>query len=119
MAELNKFDVQQAVKDGLRDVTNSLATIKDNVARIEVRTNDLDQSQAEIKQIVRLAPQLEESIHKLRDIHSDAEKINQVINDVATLKALLQSNIQYLQQVSEYLAAMDARAREDEGFRKA
>ena len=115
---ITKFDVQNAVRDGLRDITNNMVGIKENIARVELRTNDLDQSQAEIKQLVRMAPMFEESIQKLRDIHTDADKIDKVVDEVATLKTLLQTNIQYLQQVSQYLGSLDAHLRENSGPKK-
>lgn len=112
MADITRNDVQQAVQDGLRDIRNDVSRIKDAVGRVDQRTDDLDRSQEEIKQLSR----------KMEDVHHDADKIDKVIVDINDLRSQLQVTNQYLKQVAEYLAAFDQVQRErnenDDGYKK-
>ena len=112
MAEISKGDVQQAVQDGLRDVRNDVSRIKDAVGRIDQRTDDLDRSQEEIKQLTRV----------MDDVHHDADKIDRVLVEINTLRDQLQATNTYLKQVAGYLAAFDevqrTKVENDDGYKK-
>ncbi len=111
MADLNRGDVQQAVQDGLRDVRNEVARIRESVQRVDQRTEDLDRSQDEIKQLSR----------QMNDVHHDADKIDRVMVDINDLRAQLQATNQYLKEVAGYLSALDERQRgsgDDDGYKK-
>lgn len=113
MAEpASKQDVQYAVQDALRDVKNDILTIKANVAKIEQRTNDLDQSQVEIRRLVEMAPKFDTLARQMNDVSADVNNLDGLMAEVRGLKLQLASTVDYLKQVAGYLQAMDARSRE-------
>jgi methyl-accepting chemotaxis protein len=122
MGDISKSDVQAAVRDGLNDIKIDIKRIRDDVQKIEQRTNDLDQSQEDIK---RLVQQLETVARQMTEVYHDADKIDRVVIEIGDLKNQLVSSVHYLQQISQYLGALDQRFRakfgdsEDDGYRKA
>lgn len=111
MAELTKQDLQYAIQDALRDIKNDIRNIKENTVKVEQRTNDLDQSQVEIRRLVELAPKFEGLGRELKEISMDVNNLDGLMGEVQTLKSQLQMTTEYLRQVAGYLQAMDARHR--------
>lgn len=122
MADLSQSDVQRAVRDELSEIKKEIYRIRDDVQKIEQRTNDLDRSQEEIKRLFEFMPKLETLSRQMVEVHDDADKIDRVISHVDELRAPLLHTSQYLQQVAAYLNALDGRLRQkfgddDDGFR--
>lgn len=121
MADLSRDDVQRAVREGLNDVKQDIQRIRDDVQKIEQRTNDLDRTQDEIQ---RLIPRFETLSRQMEEVHDDANKIDRVIVEINNIKSQLQGSVTYLQQVSEYLGGVDQSLRakfgdpNDDGYRK-
>lgn len=100
----SKDDVQRAVREALGDLRSDIQRIRDDVQKIEQRTNDLDQSQAEIKRVIE---RMETLGRQMDDVHADADKIDRAIIEINSLKSPLASTTQYLKDVASYLASVD------------
>lgn len=99
MAELTRDDVRQAVRDELSNTLNDIRTIRDMAQRVDQRTNDLDESQREIRDMYQrfqvILPKLEsitneQQPHDIQDIKLRVQNIEKGIASI----------VQYLQQQS-------------------
>lgn len=112
MAEITKVDIQRAVQEAMRDIRSDVHTIKSDVAKVEQRTNDLDQSQVEIRRLVELAPKLDLLTKQMQGVASDVNRMDGLMDEIRQLKNQLQMTSDYLKQVAAYLQAMDQRHRD-------
>lgn len=127
MADLaSRDDVQRAVQEGLRDIRNDLARIRDDVQKIEQRTNDLDDSQREIKQladtIMQIRPELQDVIRQLAQNGGAGDQLERVVAAANDTMLRTQNVERGVLAITQYLQAREqAKADSNEsndGFRK-
>lgn len=122
----SRDDVQRAVQDGLRDIRNDLARIRDDVQKIEQRTNDLDDSQREIRQladtIMQIRPELQNVIRQLAQNGGAGDQLERVVAAANDTMLRTQNVERGVLAITQYLQA-EAQAKADpdksnDGFRK-
>ena len=122
----SRDDVQRAVQDGLRDIRNDLARIRDDVQKIEQRTNDLDDSQREIRQladtIMQIRPELQNVIRQLAQNGGAGDQLERVVAAANDTMLRTQNVERGVLAITQYLQAKEqAKADSNEsndGFRK-
>jgi len=115
MADVSKDDVQAIVRDAVRDLKSEFSSMRDQVQRVDKRTDDLDESQHEIRElfvkIEHLYPKLEELVHL-------TDEIERVAKDVEDVKLRTQNIERGVAAITQYLQAAQQATRHEEGFRQ-
>jgi short-subunit dehydrogenase involved in D-alanine esterification of teichoic acids len=115
MSDITKDDVQRAVQDSMRDMASNINRMRDQVERIDQRTNDLDESQREIRdlsqKIQQIYPQLEVLVRNANEL----DNLRMGIEDV---KLRTQNIERGMQQITAYLQAQHQTAQQEQGYSK-
>lgn len=100
MSDLTKDDVRYVIQDAMHELKSDFSEMKDQVRRIDKRTDDLDASQDEVrelsKRIDHIYPKLEELIMADELIHMRQE-LREVSLRVQNMERGIGAITEYLQ----------------------
>ena len=114
MSEITKDDIHRAIQDSVRDIINSLNHIRDQVERIDRRTDDLDESQREIRD---LSQKIQHLYPQLEVITRGAREPDQLRLEVEDIKLRTQNIERGVQQITAYLQAQHQTEQEERGYK--
>jgi DNA repair exonuclease SbcCD ATPase subunit len=113
MSDVTKDDVSRIVQDGIRDMANNVNRTREQIERIEQRTNDLDDSQREIRDLSQKVQNLYPQLEVLTRNPVDFERLRIDIEDV---KQRTQNIERGVQQITAHLQAQHEDAQQERGF---
>lgn len=82
MSDVSKDDVQAIVRDAARDIKADFSQMRDQMQRVDKRTDDLDESQHEIRELFRKIEHLYPKLDELVNLTDEINIINRSIEDV-------------------------------------
>lgn len=115
MADLSKDDVQAIIRDGIRDLKSDFSGMRDQIQRIDKRTDDLDESQHEIRE---LFVKFEHLYPKLDELVRLTDEIERITKDVEDVKLRTQNIERGVAAITQYLQAAQQTAQNDERFKR-
>ncbi len=106
MSNLSKADVSQVVKNEVAQLQNELRTIREAVQRVDRRTDDLDHTQREVKELFNhlrhVISQLEAIMQQVRAGDANSESRTHNLHDT---KLRVQNIEKGIAQIVQYLQA--------------
>lgn len=111
MSQLTKADVSQAVRNELSNFQNDMRAMRDAIQRIDQRTNDLDDTQREVKDLYRhlhhVVSQLETVLQQVRAGDTNASVRTQNTHDT---KLRVQNIERGIAEIVQYMHAQEQKA---------
>lgn len=115
MAELNYYDVQRAVQDGLRNMQADVQRLQNQVSVISQQSQFIDDIQQLVQQLFTQLARLERQTQG----HNPRTELGtaQLARDVQELKIRFTAIERFCQDMSRYLQAQQAKELEDQQYR--
>src|SRR3990167_3811315 len=112
MADITRDDVRQAVRDEMANVLNDIHYIREATARIDQRTNDLDETQ---NQVYALSQRLQNLLPQIQSIVHASSAVNP--HDIQDTKLRVQNIEKGIAQIVQFLRTQNAASGKDDSYR--
>jgi DNA repair exonuclease SbcCD ATPase subunit len=115
VADATKDDVQNIVRDAVRDLKSEFSHMRDQIQRIDKRTDDLDESQREINELFK---KFEHVYPRLDELVNLADEIDRMRRDVEDVRLRTQNIEQGVAAITVFLQQVQKEQRHENGFRQ-
>jgi len=115
MSDVSKDDVQAIVRDAVRDLKADFSQMRDQMQRVDKRTDDLDESQHEIRELFRKMEHLYPKLDELVNLTDEIAIINRSVEDVRLRTQNIERGIA---AITGYLQAKQQAQDEDRMFKR-
>ena len=119
MSNLTKADISQIVRNALSSFQSEISTIRDAVQRVDQRTNDLDDTQREVKELYQhlqqLAARLERVAQQVQAGDAHAPMRTQNTQDT---KLRVQNIERGIAEIVQYMHANHHKEQSGEGYQQ-
>jgi predicted nuclease with TOPRIM domain len=116
MSDVSKDDVQAIVRDAVRDIKADFSQMRDQMQRVDKRTDDLDESQHEIRELFRKIEHLYPKLDELVNLTDEITIINRSIEDIRLRTQNIERGIV---AITTYLQAKQQAQDEDQRYKHA
>jgi DNA repair exonuclease SbcCD ATPase subunit len=115
MGDISKDDVQSIIRDAMRDLKSEFSQMRDQIQRIDKRTDDLDQSQREINELFK---KFEHLYPKLEEIVNLSDEIDTMRRDIEDTKMRTQNIEQGVSAITAFLQQAQKVQQHENGFKQ-
>lgn len=114
MADATRDDVQNIIRDAMREFKADFSQMRDQIQRVDKRTDDLDDSQREIRELSRKIERLYPRLEELVNLTDEITLVNRSVEDIRQRTQNIERGIVI---ITNYLQAAQKAGDDERRFR--